>query len=81
MVNELITTIEKELSKRYPYKLFCISEEMDSYIKDNFEKVPTDTKGRFYKVYKKGTDAKYCHYMVDPYSKRWRHSTSYEFYN
>lgn len=76
MTNEdVIKTIELEYAK---YHLICISTEMDKFIKENYKK--GDSAGKFYKVYREGNDAKYGHYMVNPYTQHWRGSTFDEFY-
>ena len=51
---------------------------MDEFIRKNY--VKGDSEGKFYKVYRRGNDAKYGHYMINPYTKHWRNSTFKEFY-
>lgn len=58
--------------------IICISEEMDKFIRENYTK--GDSEGQFYKVYRKGNDAKYGHYMINPHTMHWRGSTFDEFY-
>ncbi len=56
-----------------------ISEEMDDFIRENYTE--GDSEGKFYKVYRKGNDCKYGHYMVNPRTMRYRNSTFDEFYS
>ena len=60
------------------FHIVCISEEMDKFIKKNYKE--GDSKGKFYKVYREGNDAKYGHYMINPHTMHWRDSTFDEFY-
>ena len=60
------------------FHIICISEEMDSFIRNNYTK--GDSEGKFYKVYREGNDAKYGHYMINPHTMHWRGSTFHEFY-
>lgn len=46
------------------YHLVCISPEMDEFIKANYKE--GNDNGKFYKVYRRGNDAKYGHYMINP---------------
>ena len=55
-----------------------ISEKMDDFIKKNY--VKGNDLGKFYKVYRRGNDAKYGHYMINPVTMHWRDSTFDEFY-
>lgn len=55
-----------------------ISKEMDAFIQENYTE--GDSKGKFYKVYREGNDAKYGHYMINPHTMHWRSSTFDEFY-
>lgn len=58
-----------------------IIAEVDSFIREHYTKVPTEqTDGKWYKVYRFGTDSKYGHYMIDPIGMRRRNSTMMEFY-
>ena len=57
---------------------FCISKEMDKFIKENYTE--GNSEGKFYKVYREGNDAKYGHYMINPHTMRRRGSTFDEFY-
>ena len=58
--------------------MYCISEEMDRYIRDNYTEGNDD--GKFYKVYRRGNNSKYGHYMINPITKHKRSSTFDEFY-
>ena len=60
------------------FHIICISEEMDKFIRENYTK--GDSEGKFYKVYRKGNDTKYGHYMINPHTMHWRGSTFDEFY-
>ena len=60
------------------YGIQSISEEMDKFIRSNYTE--GNSEGKFYKVYRKGNDAKYGHYMVNPRTMCWRNSTFDEFY-
>ena len=61
------------------FHIICISEEMDEFIRKNYTK--GDSEGKFYKVYRRGNDAKYGHYMINPHTMHWRGSTFDEFYS
>ena len=71
--NEVISVCE---SSRF--RTISISPEMDEFIRKNY--IKGDSEGKFYKVYRSGNDAKYGHYMINPYTKHWRNSTFSEFY-
>ena len=60
------------------YHHVCISPEMDDFIKANYKE--GNDNGKFYKVYRRGNDAKYGHYMINPHSTLRRGSTFDEFY-
>ena len=68
--------------KTQPWRCKCITADMDDYIQLNYTKVAADDKaGRSWlKVYRKGTDAKFGHYMVCLDTKQRRDSTILEFY-
>lgn len=68
----------KKLCESAIYPCIQISEEMDNYIKENYTK--GNDNGKFYKVYKRGNDAKYGHYMINPVTMHYRSSTFSEFY-
>lgn len=68
--------------KTQPWSCKCITPDMDDYIQMNYERIgQNDTAGRTWlKVYRKGTDAKFGHYMVCLDTKQRRDSTFDEFY-
>lgn len=70
---DIIETLE---STRF--HIVCISTEMDKFIRENYKEY--NSEGKFYKVYREGNDAKYGHYMVNPYTMCRRNSTFDEFY-
>ena len=72
----------RQFIKRQPWTCKCITPEMDDYILFHYTKVASDDiAGRnWLKVYRKGTDAKFGHYMVCLDTKQRRDSTLQEFY-
>lgn len=77
------SNIQNEIKtiKGYRYNQSSISDELDSYIKNNYKKVNSyDDNQRWFKVHKSGNDAKYGSYMVCFDTKEWRNRTFDEFY-
>lgn len=67
-----------DICENAKFHIICISEEVDSFIRDNY--TDGDSDGKFYKVYREGNDAKYGHYMINPHTMKKRNSTFNEFY-